>query len=222
MSKDVSPKKRKETSAKKKVMMFWVGIVVFLMVGSLFGIMSSNLNSTPKAKTTTYNGYDFHSIVMNNQNMWETNYFHHKLYFFNDPNILSNEGILSKIKAMPWGERLSPPIAYKKVYLTINSSNLDKAYLGTLSTMGLSKNLAYNGVALLMGFIDNNTEFPNLSGITCDNSTNSTLVIEYIPAINNSLKIKNNCITLSYKSPYDIAPYTEGIEYALLGILRVE
>jgi len=219
--KDVSPKKRTESLAKKKIMIFWVAIVVFLMVGSLFGIMSSNLNSTPAAQTTTYNGYDFHTTVINNQNMWETDYFHHTLSFFNDPNTIANEGILNKIKNLPWGERLSPPSAYKNVYLTINTSNADEAYLATLTSMGLSQNLGYGGIALHMGFMDNNSQFPNLSDITCHNSTNSTLVIEYVPAINDSMQIQNNCIMVKYGSPYDIAPYTEGIEYALLGILRV-
>ncbi|NIA03918.1 MAG: hypothetical protein GWP09_01030 [Nitrospiraceae bacterium] len=211
---------RKSEGHKSKITMFWVLIVTFLMVGSIFSIMMMNPSGGEGPKSVKFNGFDFKRTNIKGQNYWVTDYYKKPLLLANDPLDLDREGFFDQVKNLSWGKDLSPVNAFRKVYFTFYSNNSDASLLGGFDSV-FSNNFKNINILCVEAFMDHNLKAVSAETVNCNNSDNSTLVVEFMSSTDNLLSNKRNCIIVHYVDQYSMVKYAEAIEAAMLGLIHV-
>ncbi len=201
--------KRKKISPKTLI----TGLIVFLMVSSILGIIS-NRNSDESGRLE-YNGYDF-SLV---NNRWQVKVDGQTYTFDYHPTELENLNVSPQALA----KIITSPI----VYFTFDPGWKDSSYLDLLRLQFDTTIPAKYGIQFVSAVTTNETVVDykgreisyDLPIVTCQDAGGMVPVIYAVESNETSMLLDGQCIVMSVSSGNDLWRMRDRILYTYLGIM---
>ncbi|MCB9358682.1 hypothetical protein H6503_02005 [Candidatus Woesearchaeota archaeon] len=193
--------RRHRTHKKNNRMTLYMGIfITLIMATSGFGVIfygfSSN-NSTEK-----YNGFKFKQTNYGYETKVDGKTYYFEVLPIETEHIEIEQGTINRLK---------------DAYSIIITSDPFSSYRQdiALQTYQMNTVFANNQKQMVNAFTKDNVQLPT---ITCDNSTDEFLVVEFVE--DNSTYIESdNCIRLHFQTAYEMRRATGRIIYEFLGVV---